>query len=188
VETDRPVATLLSAWRKGDVAAGRDLIVLLQPELRRIAAHHMRGERPGHTLQPTALVNSLYLELMDGAAVDWQDRAHFLAVASNVLRRILVEHARRRNAAKRGGGAAGVELDDGAGAMAPPDDQTLDIHHALEELETMDARAGKVIELRYYGGLTESETAEVLGISVSTLRRDWEFARAWLADRLKGSP
>jgi len=188
VETERPVTGLLGAWRKGDKDAGRELIVLLQPELRRIAAHQMRGERPGHTLQPTALVNALYLELMGGAEVEWQDRAHFMAVASNVLRRVLVEHARRRSAAKRGGGVAGTELDEAAGALAPPDDQILDIHRALEELEAMDERAGKVIELRYYGGLTETETAEVLGISISTLRRDWEFARAWLAERLKGSP
>ena len=188
VNTDRPVTTLLGEWRNGDNDAGRELIVLMQPELRRMAAHYMRGERSGHTLQPTALVNSLYLELMGGTPVAWQDRAHFLAVASTLLRRVLVEHARRRNAAKRGGGAASGELDDRAGAVEPPDEQVLDIHHALEELEAMDARAGKVIELRYYGGLTETETAEVLGISLSTLRRDWEFSRAWLAGRLKAPP
>lgn len=184
--TDSPVTALLREWRKGDAEAGRELIVLLQPELRRMAAYHMRGERIGHTLQPTALVNELYLQLLNGVAVEWQDRAHFLAVASNLLRRVLVEHARRRSAAKRGSGAVLAELDDKAVAMDPMDEQILDIHVALEELEAMDTRAAKVIELRYYGGLTEVETADVLGISISTLKRDWEFARAWLGARLKG--
>lgn len=164
--------------------------MLLQPELRRIAAHHMQRERAGHTLQPTAVVNALYLEMMPGVNVEWQDRAHFLAVASHIVRRVLVQHARRRNTAKRGGGAQPVELDDAvleaANPSDPPDDEILDIHRALEEFEKLDPRAGKVIELRYYGGLTEEEAAEVLGISMSTLRRDWNVARAWLGARLKG--
>jgi len=176
---------LLRAWAKGDEAAGRDLIVLLQPELRRIAAHRMRRERPGHTLQPTALVNALYLELIDGCKVEFQDRAHFLAIASNLLRRVLVEHARRRGAAKRGGGAVVVELKDDAGLAGPIAEEILDLHAALTELEALDPRAGRLIELRYFGGLTEGEAAEALGISMSTLKRDWVVARAWLADRLQ---
>lgn len=185
VETDRPVTTLLRAWRGGDEGAGRELIVLLQPELHRIAAQQMRRERPGHTLQPTALVNALYVEMMEGVKVEWQDRAHFLAVASNLLRRLLVEYARKRNAAKRGGGQIAAELDENAVAASPgADAEVLDIHSALEELEALDPRPAKVIELRYFGGLTETETAEVMKISLTTMKRDFAFARAWLADRL----
>lgn len=179
------VTQLLGAWRQGDEAALRELAELLQPELRRIASLQMSRERAGHTLQPTALVNELYLELLRGVAVDWKDRAHFLAVAVNVLRRILVEHARNRGAAKRGGGEAREELQDGMAAEPAPDEEILDLHRALEELEAMDKRAARVVELRYFGGLTEAETAEAMGVSLSTMKRDWEVARAWLGDRLR---
>lgn len=182
---DSPVTSLLLAWRNGDQDAARQLIVKLQPELRRIAAHHMRAERPGHTLQPTAIVNDLYLRMMRGIDVDWRDRAHFLSVASNVLRRILVEHGRRHNAAKRGGGLDHTDVNhEGPPSPRADVDKILDIHLALEELERVDPRSAKIIELRYFGGLSETETAEVMQVSLTTMRRDWQFARAWLVQRL----
>lgn len=182
--SEKPVTTLLMDWRQGDREAGNELLVRMQPELRRIAAAYMRKERPGHTLQATALMNELYLRLMGGAPVEWQDRAHFLAVAAQSLRRILVDHARENLARKRGGGAEVTTLKE-ASAQTPPFDETLlDLHTALEELASMDTRAAQVIELRYFGGLTEKEAAEVLGISLATLKRDWDAGRAWLLSRL----
>ena len=181
---EQPVTTLLMDWRKGNREAGKELLVRMQPELRRIAAGYMRMEHSGHTLQPTALLNELYLRLMGGALVEWQDRAHFLAVAAQVLRRILVDHAREKLAHKRGGGAPVTTLKEGAARTPSFDENLLDLHRALDELALMDGRAAQVIELRYFGGLTEKEAAEVLGISVATLKRDWEAGRAWLVDRL----
>ena len=179
-----PVTTLLMDWRNGDPGAGKELMARMQPELRRIAAVYMRRERPGHTLQPTALVNELYLRLMGGAAVDWRDRAHFLAVASQQLRRILVDHAREKLAEKRGGGAEMRPLKEISASVAPFEERLLDLHTALDELAAMDSRTARAIEMRYFGGLTEMETPEVLGISVATLKRDWDAGRAWLVDRL----
>jgi RNA polymerase sigma-70 factor, ECF subfamily len=183
---EQPVTTLLLDWRKGSSQAGRELLERMQPELRRIAGQYMQGERVGHTLQPTALVNELYLKLMGNATVEWQDRAHFLAVASQQLRRILVDHARQRQAEKRGGGASATTLVDGL-AAAPPqfEESLLDLHHALDELSALDPRVAEVVELRYFGGLSEKEAGEVLGISVATLKRDWTIGRAWLAARLQ---
>ena len=181
---EKPVSTLLMDWRKGDPEAGNELLVRMQPELRRIAADYMRRERPGHTLQATALVNELYLRLMGGAPVEWQDRAHFLAVAARLLRRILVDHARENLARKRGGGAAVTTLKEGSARSQSFDESLLDLHTALDELASMDGRAAQVIELRYFGGLKEKEAAEILGISVATLKRDWEAGRAWLVGRL----
>ena len=171
-------------WRKGDPEAGKELLARMQPELRRIAAGYMRKEHPGHTLQATALLNELYLRLIGGAVVEWRDRAHFLAVAAQQLRRILVDHARERLAQKRGGGAAVTMLTEGSARTPPFDESLLDLHRALDELAAMDGRTAQVIELRYFGGLTEQEAAEVLGISVATLKRDWEAGRAWLVGRL----
>ncbi|MBI4911036.1 MAG: sigma-70 family RNA polymerase sigma factor [Acidobacteria bacterium] len=181
---EQPVTTLLMDWRKGSDAAGKELLARMQPELRRIAAVYMRKESPGHTLQATALVNELYIRLMGGAAVEWQDRAHFLAVASQQLRRILVDHAREKRAEKRGGGAEREPLFEAQAVTPPFEEQLLDLHGALDELASMDGRAAQVIELRYFGGLTEKEAAEVLSISVATLKRDWEAGRAWLVGRL----
>jgi len=182
-----PVTALLHDWRNGNQDAGRELFTRLQPELRRIAGMYMSREAPGRTLQATALVNELYLRLLGGAPVAWQDRAHFLAVASQQLRRILVAAARERHAAKRGGGAARVELGDALAQAKPLEDEILDLHQALEELEAVDARAAQVIELRYFGGLTEDEAAEALGISVATLKRDWTAGRAFLVGKLRYS-
>jgi RNA polymerase sigma factor (TIGR02999 family) len=179
-----PVTTLLLDWRRGNREAGSELLARMQPELRRIAASYMRRERAGHTLQPTALVNELYLKLMAGAAVEWQNRAHFLAVAAQQLRRILVDHARQRQSEKRGGGLQATTLDERSAITQPFEASLLDLHAALDALSALDPRAAQVIELRYFGGLTEKEAAEVLGISTATLKRDWEAGRAWLVDRL----
>jgi RNA polymerase sigma factor (TIGR02999 family) len=181
---EQPVTTLLLDWRHGNREAGNELLARMQPELRRIAAGYMQRERSGHTLQATALVNELFLKLMGGATVEWQDRAHFLAVASQQLRRILVDHARERQAQKRGGGELATTLLEGSAVSRPFEESLLDLHRALDELSKLDSRAARVIELRYFGGLTEKEAAEVLGISIATLKRDWEAGRAWLVDRL----
>jgi RNA polymerase sigma-70 factor (ECF subfamily) len=181
---EQPVTTLLLSWRKGNPEAGKELLARMQPELRRIAAGYMRRERAGHTLQPTALVNELFLRLMGGATVEWKDRAHFLAVASQQLRRILVDHARQRRSEKRGGGLQATTLVEASLVARPFEENLLDLHDALDGLAALDPRAARVIELRYFGGLTEMEAAEVLEISVATIKRDWEAGRAWLVDRL----
>lgn len=181
---EQPVTTLLLNWRHGNREAGNELLARMQPELRRIAASYMRRERAGHTLQPTALVNELYIKLMAGATVEWQNRAHFLAVAARQLRRILVDHARQRQSEKRGGGLQATTLGEGSAIARPFEENLLDLHAALDGLSTLDPRAAQVIELRFFGGLTEKEAAEVLGISIATLKRDWEAGRAWLVDRL----
>jgi RNA polymerase sigma factor (TIGR02999 family) len=179
-----PVTTLLLDWRQGNLAAGKELLARMQPELRRIAAGYMGRERAGHTLQPTALVNELFLRLMGGATVEWRDRAHFLAVASQQLRRILVDYARQHRSEKRGGGLQAATLTEGSAVARPFEDDLLDLHDALDELAVLDPRAARAIELRYFGGLSEKEAAEVLEISVATVKRDWEAGRAWLVDRL----
>jgi RNA polymerase sigma-70 factor (ECF subfamily) len=181
---EESATTLLMDWRRGDSEAGKALLARMQPELKKIALGYMRNERAGHTLQPTALVNELYLRLMAGAPVEWQDRSHFLAVASQQLRRILVDHAREKLAQKRGAGERVKTLKEGSASTPPFEEQLLDLHTALDELAEMDSRAVQVIELRYFGGLTEKEAATVLGISVATLKRDWEAGRAWLVARL----
>ena len=181
---EQPVTTLLLCWRQGNPEAGKELLARMQPELRRIAAGYMRRERAGHTLQPTALVNELFLRLIGGATVEWQDRAHFLAVASQQLRRILVDHARQRRSEKRGGGLQATTLVEASAIARPFEENLLDLHDALDVLAVLDPRAARVIELRYFGGLTEIEAAEVLDISVTTIKRDWEAGRAWLVDRL----
>jgi RNA polymerase sigma factor (TIGR02999 family) len=182
--TEQPVTTLLLDWRHGHREAGNELLARMQPELRRIAASFMQRERAGHTLQPTALVNELFLKLMGGATVEWQNRAHFMAVASQQLRRILVDHARQRRAEKRGGELQATTLVEGSAIARPFEENLLDLHDALDGLAALDPRAARVIELRYFGGLTEKEAAEVLGISIATLKRDWEAGRAWLVSRL----
>jgi RNA polymerase sigma factor (TIGR02999 family) len=175
---------LLHAWRGGDKAAADQLMNDAYEELRRVAARHMQLERREHTLQATALVHELYVRLFASEKIDWQDRAHFFAVAARQLRRILVNHARDRRAGKRGGGAIRLSLADVDAAVRPVDHDLLAIDESLEKLEQLDARAARVVELRYFAGLREKEAAAVLSISVATLKRDWEFARAWLLTRL----
>lgn len=153
-------------------------------ELRRLAAHYMRQERPDHTLQATALVHELYLRLFQSEPVEWQNRAHFFAVAAQALRRILVNHARDRQAQKRGGKQVRLSLTDVNGLAEPAEHDLLEIEEALARLEQLDPRAARVVELRFFAGLTEAEAAEALGVSVATLKRDWAFGRAWLLRHL----
>ena len=177
------VTRLLRAWREGDRSALDKLTPIVYQDLRRLARRHLLAERPGHTLQPTALVNESYMRLVNYRHMEWQDRAHFLAVSSQLMRRILVEHARRRNL-KRGGRMRRVSLEQTAdqGSARPKDVIALD--EALNELARMDPRKEKVVELRYFGGLTVKETAEALNISVPTVMRDWSSAKAWLYRQL----
>jgi RNA polymerase sigma factor (TIGR02999 family) len=187
------ITVLLKAWRNGDRSALDRLASLLYVEMRRLAYRFMQQERAEHTLQATALVNEAYLRLVDIKAVDWQDRAHFMAVASQTMRRVLVDAARARAAEKRGGGmerveggASGVDLD---GLPAPGTDRALEVcalDEALDALARMDPRRAKVIELRFFGGLTVEETAEILQISPQSVMRDWTLARAWLMRELRG--
>jgi RNA polymerase sigma factor (TIGR02999 family) len=165
--------------------AEAELMERVQGELRRLAASYMRSERSGHTLQPTALVNEAYAKLFGGEQVDWQNRAHFFAVAARQMRRILVDHARDRSRDKRGGGAIAVPLEDHLAGIAPgAQEDLLSVDQAMTELEKLEPQASRVVELRFFGGLTDKEVAEVLGISFAMVRRDWEFARAWLFRRL----
>jgi RNA polymerase sigma-70 factor, ECF subfamily len=174
---------LLHRWRDGDKDTGNQLIALLYPDLRRLAAHYLRQERPGQTLQPTALVHELYLRLSSGEPIQWQDRAHFLALAAQQLRRLIIDNARMRHAQKRGGERVRVPLPESAAAV-PVSEDLLALDQELNKLEGLHARSSRVVELRFFGGLREDEIAEALGISVATVKRDWEFARAWLLSRL----
>lgn len=179
------VTQLLCAWRGGDGTALEKLIPLIQPELQRLAHRYMSRERPGHTLQTTALLDDAYLKL----AVDtpqWQNRAHFFAVAAQLMRRIMVDHARQRHAQKRGGGSIKVALDESLPATEARATELLALDEALEKLAVFDQRKAHVVELRYFGGLTEKEIAEVLKIHVNTVMRDWRAARAWLFATLSG--
>ncbi len=190
MQPDSPNLTLwLHQWREGDHEAANRLFAAAYDELRRLAAWQWQRELPGHTLQPTALVNELYLKLFAGQTVDWQDRAHFFAVAAQQLRRLLIDHARARLAEKREGGRVRLSLTEVSGLEAPREEDLLELDEALNRLESLDPRAARIIELRFFGGLTEKEAAEVLEISVATLKRDWEFARTWLAAQLAaGAP
>lgn len=155
-------------------------------ELRRIAASMMRRERSGHTLQATALVHEAYLRLIDDTGIQWEDRAHFFGIAASAMRQILVQHARRRGAAKRGGGWARVTLDDQIGAAPPSEVRVLDLDRALTGLAEMDGRMARVVELRVFGGLEVKEVAQVLDVSERTIAGDWRMAKAWLARELSG--
>jgi RNA polymerase sigma-70 factor (ECF subfamily) len=182
--TPPAVTALLKAWSDGDQTALDALLPLVEQELRRLARHYMRGERAGHTLQPTALVNEAYLRLVDIAHVRWQNRAHFLAVAARTMRRVLVDMARAKGYQKRGGRVPLVPLDEVDVAAARPDADVVALHDALEALAAVDARKAHVVELRYFGGLTVEETAEVVGVAPETVMRDWKFAKAWLLREL----
>jgi RNA polymerase sigma factor (TIGR02999 family) len=174
----------LMEWRSGNKDAAARLMELVYLELHRMASREMRHERREHTLQATALVHEAYIRLCGAEPIEWQDRAHFFAVAAQQLRRVLVDHARRVRSEKRGGGRINASLFDYDGCVSPFDERLLAIDEALTQLETLDARAAKVIELRLFGGLTEAEAAEALDISIATLKRDWDFARSWLASQL----
>jgi RNA polymerase sigma-70 factor (ECF subfamily) len=185
--TTEAATRILSDLRAGDGSSANKLVPLVYNELRALAASKLSQERAGHTLQPTALAHEAYLKLIDQTRVEWQGRAHFLAVAAEVIRRILVDHARAHQAAKRGGGrrlslnTAGVEA---AAALPAAGIDLLDLDVALAELATLDHRQARGVELRFFGGLDVRETAEVLGVSERTVKGDWRIARAWLRDRL----
>jgi RNA polymerase sigma-70 factor, ECF subfamily len=184
----RDVTALLGAIEQGDRASVDQLVPLVYDELRRLAAGHLRSERPFHTLQATALAHEAYVRLIDQTRVSWVGRSHFLAVASEVIRRILVDHARARGAAKRGSGLAPVVLDGGVLAADGPDLEFLDLDEALGELGRLSPRQARVVELKFFGGLENREVAESLGVSETLVKNEWRFARAWLAARLEQRP
>jgi RNA polymerase sigma factor (TIGR02999 family) len=187
--TGDDVTRLLHAWGAGDLEARERVLVLVYGELRRRAAAQLRRERPGHTLQPTALVHEAYIRLVDQRRAAWQNRAQFLAVASQVMRRILVDGARARRAGKRGAGGIHVPLDDAPPVPVPAVDvDVLDLDAALERLSALDQRKGQVAELRFFGGLSLEETGHVLQVSEKTVERDWQAARAWLFRELSARP
>jgi RNA polymerase sigma-70 factor, ECF subfamily len=180
------VTELLRAWNRGDQQALEQLIPLVEAELRRLARAYMVRERREHTLQPTALVNEAFLRLADAQRIRWQDRAHFLGIAARLMRRVLVDHARVRGAGKRGSGAQKVSLDDALALALEPAVDVLALDRALEGLAAVDGRKARVIQLRFFGGLSVEETAEVLHVSTDTVKRDWRTAKAWLLYELKG--
>lgn len=179
------ITRLLVAWSDGDQTALERLVPLIERELHRIARQYMRRESPGHTLQTTALVNEAYFRLVDQRSVRWQNRAHFFGVAAQIMRRILLNYARDRHRAKRGGGAVQVSLSEVAVVGAEKSAELIALDEALEKLAAVDARKCRVVELRYFGGLNVEETAEVLGVSPVTVARDWKMAKAWLAREIR---
>ena len=183
-DTAADVTGLLQAWRTGDQNARDELIPLVYPELHRLAHHHMANERPDRTLQTTALVNELYVRLVDVRRVGWNDRAHFFAVCAQLMRRVLVDMARARNAQKRGGHAVHVPVDERAIANPEPPVDLLALDSALDRLAAFDARKSRVVELRFFGGLDVEETAAALDVSPQTVMRDWRLAKLWLVREL----
>lgn len=179
------ITCLLGRWRAGEPEAASQLMDLVYRELHRIAAREMRREHGEHTLQTTAVVHEAYLRICRSEPIDWKDRAHFYAVAAQQLRRVLVDHARRVHSEKRGGDVVKLSLWDSDGPAIGMDERVLVVDQALGRLESLDPRAAKVVELRFFGGLSEAEAAEALQISVATLKRDWEFAKTWLAGQLR---
>jgi RNA polymerase sigma-70 factor (ECF subfamily) len=176
----RTLTQLLSAWSDGDKAALEQLMPMVYQELRRLAARHLAREREGHTVQATALVNEAYLRLIEQKHVHWQNKAHFLGIAAQMMRRILVDYARSRRYAKRGGGAPVISLVEAATLSVERASDLIAVHDALTRLSELDARKGRVVELRFFGGLNVEQTAEVLDISPNTVLRDWKIAKAWL--------
>ncbi len=186
--SDQDVTHLLIQWSKGDSAALEALVPLVYDELRRLAQLYLSREKPGHTLSSTALVHEAYLRLVKQKDVTWQNRAHFFGVAARMMRRILVDHARRQRYAKRGGGALTLSLDE---ALAPAPQREVSLvalDDALDTLAKLDERQSRMVELRFFGGLSIEETSEVLGVSAPTVKREWASARAWLFREISGSP
>lgn len=179
------LSSLLRAWNSGDESALDKLMPLVYDELHHLAHWHMARERAGHTLQTTALVNEAYLRLIDTDQIQWQDRAHFFAIAAKMMRRILVDLARSRGYQKRGGNARKVTLDEALLASPEPDEELLRLDDALNALSEFDPRKARVVELRYFGGLSVEETAEVLQVSAITVIRDWNMAKLWLLEELQ---
>ena len=178
------VTELLVAWSNGNQAARDQLMGVVYDELHRLARRYMRRESPDHTLQTSALLNEAFLRLVDQKNVHWQNRAHFFAIAAQMMRRILVDYARSRNYEKRGGGARALSLDEGLIVSDARNEEVVNVHEALERLTEFDPRKGQIVELRFFGGLSIEETAEVLGVSPGTIMRDWTLAKAWLRREL----
>ena len=183
-ETPQDVTGLLRAWSQGDKAALERLVPLVDAELRRIARRYVAKEEPDPTLQTTALVNEAYLSLIDRKRADWHDRTHFFAVCARIMRHILVDHARALRSAKRGGGREAVPLEEALAGCPEPSSDLVAIDEALNTLSEVYPRQGQVVELRFFGGLNAEETAEVLGVSPKTVKRDWRFAKSWLMRQL----
>jgi RNA polymerase sigma factor (TIGR02999 family) len=183
--SSRQITRLLLAWKEGHEAALEQLVPLVHDQLRRLARRQMRRERPDHTLQTTALINEAYLRLVDVRRVQWQDRAHFFAMAARLMRRVLVDHARARSYLKRGGAARRMSLDVAADVPCERGSDLVALDDALTTLEGIDSRKSQVIELRFFGGLSVGETAVVLRVSPDTVMRDWRLAKAWLMRELK---
>ncbi len=179
------ITGLLQAWCRCESSALERLLPLVHDELRRLARRHMAREPDGHLLQTTALVNEAYLRLIDAGHLRWQDRAHFFAISANLMRRILVDYARSCRSQKRGGAMRRVDLEESACLSPEPDADLLDLDEALKELAEVDARKVKVVELRFFGGLSLEESAEVLHVSADTVWRDWDLSRTWLYRRLR---
>lgn len=179
------VTRMLLDWSNGDKAALDKLVPVVYEELRRLASYYMRRERPGHTLQTSALVNEAYMRLVDYRQMQWQSRAHFFAVAAQAMRRVLVDHARKQRFAKRGGGAVKVSLDESLAVSQKQAADLIALDDALTGLEAIDARKCRIVELRFIGGLNIEETAEVLDISPATVQREWRAAKAWLYRAIK---
>ena len=185
-KSSTPITSLLVRWREGDRAALEELMPLVYDELRQLARHYLRQERDGHTLQSTALVHEAYLRLAGNTPPQWQNRAHFFGIAAHLMRQILVEHARGRNAAKRGGTACRLSLDQVIAFPNQPDLDIVELDRALSELAGFDEQQSRIVELRFFAGLTIEDTSEVLGISPATVKRDWVTARAWLYRSMTG--
>jgi RNA polymerase sigma factor (TIGR02999 family) len=181
------ITQLLAEWREGNQSALDDLYPLVYDELHRLARRYMNRERKGHTLQTTALINEAYVRLVDQRNVHWANRSHFFAISAQIMRRILIDHARRHAYAKRGGGAQQVSLEEVAAITPEHSEDLLRLDEALKSLAEMDPRRSQVVELRYFGGLNNEEIAGVLHISENTVTRDWNMARAWLYQQLTGS-
>lgn len=181
----KEVTQLLVNWGKGDKQALDQLMPLVYDELHRIASRYLRRERQGHTLQTTALINEAYMRIVDQKSVNWHNRAHFFGVAAQMMRRILVDHARSHLYAKRGGGAQMLTLDEAIATPRERDFELVALDDALTALSAIDPQQGRIIELRFFGGLTIEETAEVMGISPATVKRDWNMAKAWLYGEIR---
>jgi RNA polymerase sigma-70 factor, ECF subfamily len=180
------ITKLLRDWRSGDQSALDKLMPLVYDELHRLAHNHMRREKAGHILQTSALINEAYIRLVDTPEIGWENRAHFFAIAARVMRRILVDEARRRNFAKRGGGAIQVSLNEGTAVAQEQATNVAALDDFLKNLEAIDSRQSAIVELRFFGGLSIEETASVLNVSPRTVMREWTFARAWLRNQMVG--
>jgi RNA polymerase sigma factor (TIGR02999 family) len=188
IAASHEVTQLLMAWNDGDQSALERLIPLVHAELHRIARRYMRNERAGHTLQTSALINEAYLRLIDAQQVHWQNRAHFFGIAAQLMRRVLVDFARSRSYKKRGGGALQVSLDETMVITKERGEDLVALDEALSSLSELDERKGRVVEMRFFGGLSEKEIAEALTVSQETVRRDWRLAKSWLRRRLSETP